>query len=137
MFITVEKNIAKHPAFSIIDGMKTVFLLALVSLFVLPLGVYAADCGQTCPPGQICLQNPLKACSFTDLIDNILTFLFNIAIVVLPIMVVFAGFMFLTAGGNPSQVGKARDLLLWTMVGFGVILLARGLTEVLRKIIGF
>src|SRR3989338_9646842 len=103
MFITVEKNIAKHPAFSIIDGMKTVFLLALVSLFVLPLGVYAADCGQTCPPGQICLQNPLKSCSFTDLINNILTFIFNIALVVTPLMVVIGGFMFISAGGKPEQ----------------------------------
>ena len=119
--------------------MKTVFFLAFVSLLVLPLGAYAetADCGQTCPPGQICLQNPLKSCTFTELINNIMNFLFGVSIVIIPIMVVFAGFTFLTAGGNPAQFTKARGLLLWTAVGFGVILLAKGLTTVLRQIIGF
>lgn len=89
------------------------------------------------PKGFTCLCNPLQAKNFTDLINNIMNFLFGVAIVLAPIMVVFAGFMFLTAGGNPAQFTKARSLLVWTAVGFGVILLAKGLTTVLRKIIGF
>ena len=89
------------------------------------------------PQGFTCLCNPLQAKTFTDLINNIMNFLFGVSIVIIPIMVVFAGFMFLTAGGNPAQFTKARSLLLWTAVGFGVILLAKGLTTVLRQIIGF
>ncbi|MDO8633035.1 MAG: pilin [Candidatus Wildermuthbacteria bacterium] len=89
------------------------------------------------PAGFSCICNPLQAKTFTDLINNIMNFLFGVSIVVIPIMVVFAGFMFLTAGGNPAQFTKARGLLLWTAVGFGVILLAKGLTTVLRQIIGF
>ena len=111
--------------------------MAFVSLLILPLGVYAQteDCGQTCPPGQICLQNPLKSCQLTDLINNILRFIFNIALVVTPLMVVIGGFMFISAGGKPEQVAKARNLLLWTAVGFVVILSARGLTSILKELL--
>lgn len=83
------------------------------------------------------IKNPLQAKTFTDIINNILNFLFGFAIVLAPILVAFAGFTLLTAGGNPAQLTKAKGILLWTVVGFGVILLARGLTTVLRKIIGF
>lgn len=124
------------------------FLLAFAPLFAWSSVFGAQYCQTYCdnlsrgvqdtqPVGQTCICNPLQAKTFTDVINNILNFLFGVSIVIIPIMVVFAGFMFLTAGGNPAQFTKARGLLLWTAVGFGVILLAKGLTTVLRKIIGF
>ncbi|OHA64092.1 MAG: hypothetical protein A2842_02190 [Candidatus Wildermuthbacteria bacterium RIFCSPHIGHO2_01_FULL_48_25] len=145
---------------------KLAFFVMVLALLLLP-GVSDAravckpcDSNFQCDPGLVCLGdnpatergegicqytdsnkitlcNPLSADSFTDIINNIMNFLFGVAIVFTPIMVVFAGFMFLTAGGNPAQFTKARSLLLWTAVGFGVILLAKGLTTVLRQIIGF
>ena len=73
----------------------------------------------------------------TDIIDNILTILFNFALVLTPLMVVVAGIMFVTAGGSPERISTAKRILLWTAVGFMIILLARGLIAVIRTIIGF
>lgn len=91
------------------------------------------------PPldGITCICNPLQSENFTDIIDNILNFLFNIALVLSPIMVVIAGVLFITAAGKPEQLSKAKQILIWTAVGFGVILLSRGLITVLQRIIGF
>ena len=86
--------------------------------------------------GTTCLCNPLGTLSFSDIIDRILRFLFNIAIVLAPIMGVIAGIMFVTATGDPGQIEKAKRILFWTAVGFVVILVSRGLVAVISGIIG-
>lgn len=87
--------------------------------------------------GRTCICNPLQSARFTDIVKNVLTILFNFALVLTPIMVVIAGIMFVTAAGDPSRVSRAKQILIWTAVGFVVILVARGLVLVLRTIIGF
>ena len=89
------------------------------------------------PVNTTCICNPLQSDKFTDIVNNVLTILFNFALVLTPIMVVIAGIMFVTAAGDPSRVSRAKQILIWTAVGFVVILVARGLVLVLRTIIGF
>lgn len=84
---------------------------------------------------QIC--NPLQSGDLTDIVGNILDILFNFALVLTPLMVVVAGIMFVTAGGSPERISTAKRILLWTAVGFVIILLAKGLIVVIRAIIGF
>ena len=88
-------------------------------------------------PNVTCICNPLQSARLTDIVNNVLTILFNFALVLTPIMVVIAGIMFVTAAGDPSRVSRAKQILIWTAVGFVVILVARGLVLVLRTIIGF
>lgn len=75
--------------------------------------------------------------TFTEFLNRIANFIFNVAIVLSPILVVYAGFLFLTSAGKPQQVVTARNVLLWTAIGFIVILLSKGLVKVLQGIIGF
>lgn len=89
---------------------------------------------QECPPGQIC--NPLKYDKFGDLVDAIINFIFWVAMALAPLMIVIAGVMFVTAGGNPLQVEKARKLILYTVIGLAIILLAKGLISVLENVLG-
>ncbi|MBI2574040.1 MAG: hypothetical protein HYV78_01440 [Candidatus Wildermuthbacteria bacterium] len=86
---------------------------------------------------KVALCNPLPSENFKELLDNITNFIFNVAIVLSPILVVYAGFLFLTAAGNPKQAVTARNVLLWTAIGFIVILLSKGLIKVLEGILGF
>lgn len=131
-------------------------LIGLV-LFVLLFGMSAAvvqaveavDCTDYCralsdpgttdlesPTGQTCICNPLGNAGLTDILDRILNFLFNVAIVLAPVMVLISGIMFLTAAGSPNQVSRAKSILIWTVVGFAVILLSKGLIAVIHGIIG-
>jgi len=80
--------------------------------------------------------NPIKATSFTGLTNDILNFLFTIAIILAPILLVIAGIIFMTAAGNPAKITTAKNMLLWTVVGFGIILLSKGLIGVLKGILG-
>lgn len=88
-------------------------------------------------PGKTQICNPLGSAGLTDIVNNILTILFNFALVLAPLMIVVAGIMFVTAGGSPDRLSTAKRILIWTVVGFVIILIARGLIVVLRAMIGF
>lgn len=99
--------------------------LSILVLLLLPLGVLA----------QITFQNPLEADTFEELIDNVIDFLFNIALVLVPLMLIIGGFLFVTAGGNISQIDQAKRLIGWTVVGLIIVLLAKGLVDLLLEIL--
>jgi hypothetical protein len=83
----------------------------------------------------VTIENPINADTFEELINNIITFIFNIALALVPLMIVIAGVYFVTAAGNPAQVEKAKGIILYTLIGFIVILLARGFVEFLKQIL--
>lgn len=91
-----------------------------------------------CPtvPGQVVICNPLKVCDFQELVDKIIDFIFFVAIAIAPIMLIIAGFIFLTAGGNPQKISQAKSLILYTVIGFVVVLLAKGLIAILESVLG-
>lgn len=90
-----------------------------------------------CPPGSVCIQNPLTTEKFTDVVDRILNILFFVALAVAPVMIIVAGFKFLTGGGDPKNITAARQMLIWTGVGFSIILLSKGIVLIVRGVIGF
>jgi len=106
--------------------MKKVLSIFLLSILLFPQIVL----------GQIEIKNPLGADTFEEIIARITNFIFSIALVVAPIMILIAGFLFITAGGSPEQVSRAKRIILWTVVGVVVIALAQGLANVIKSILG-
>lgn len=83
---------------------------------------------------QITIPNPVKAQSLGEFIEKIATFIFNVALAIFPLMIVIAGFYMVTAAGDPAKVETGKKIILWTLIGFFIILLAKGLIEFLRQI---
>jgi len=130
-------------------ALSILILLTLI-LSVVPLGKITAvqildldgDGGEVgdggnneCPSGYICLENPLEAKSFEDILKTIVDFIFVISIPIATVMIMVAAFFFLTAAGDPERVSKAKQIILWTLIGLAIILFAKGLISVLREII--
>lgn len=82
------------------------------------------------------IPNPLEAESFEELIENLIDFIFWVAVVIVPLMIIIAGFYFLTAAGNPEKVNTAKRIIFWSIVGFAIVLLAKGIISMIREIIG-
>ena len=82
------------------------------------------------------LEPPIEAKSFEELIDGIINFVFWIGVAVAPIMILIAGVMYMTAGGDTIKIGKAKNLILYTVIGFTIIMFARGLIALLESILG-
>ena len=88
------------------------------------------------PPGggNITIKNPLKANTFEKLILNIVNFIFTLALPIVVIMIIVGGFMFVTAAGEPAKIQQGKQLILWAVIGLIVILLARGIIDLLQQI---
>ena len=104
--------------------MKKGLLILIFLGLVLPMSVLA-----------VTIENPLKAKTFGGLIDNLITFIFWIALALFPLMIVIAGIYFVTAAGNPEQIEKAKSIILYTLIGFIVILVAKGFIELLKQVL--
>ncbi|HDZ54762.1 MAG TPA: hypothetical protein ENI19_03900 [Candidatus Nealsonbacteria bacterium] len=106
---------------------KTIILSYFLLSFLLMPGFAGAD---------VIIDNPLASDSLEDLIDGIINFIFWVATVLAPLMIVIAAFYFVTSAGNPQQIATAKKIILYTLIGYAIILLSRGLILVLREILG-
>jgi len=84
---------------------------------------------------HIVIHNPVSSHTFDELIGKIMNFIWWIALALFPLMIVIAGFYFVTAAGDPAKVEKAKGIILYTVIGFIIILLARGLVELLKTLL--
>ncbi|MCK4781838.1 hypothetical protein KAS79_02855 [Candidatus Parcubacteria bacterium] len=100
---------------------------------------YNADTDEgtyTEPAGKVCICNPLQATSTEAIINSIVNFIFWFGMALAPLMIIIAGFFFLTAGGDPDNIKKAKNIITWTFVGLLIILMGKGLISALKSVLG-
>lgn len=66
---------------------------------------------------------------FSDIVKWIYTIFFIVAVM----FVIFAAFTYLTAGGDPEKVGKAKDQIIYAAVAIIVALLAISLKSIIES----
>jgi len=109
--------------------LKKIFIL--FSIIFLSLILIKSVLGETT---TITIPNPLGETSDVNtLIDKILDFLIKIALVLTPIIVVYAGFLYITAGGNEEKIKRANKVLIWALIGLAVVLIAKGVPALIKE----
>ena len=124
--------------------MKTkksqIFIFALMFIFIImPFALHAQGTGQT-----LSVPNPFNCggansngatgCTLLTLVTQILTaIIMPLASVAAVGWLIWAGFQYVLARGNPAEIKKAHDNLLWALIGVGIILGAQGIAAVLQK----
>ena len=99
--------------------------------------VYCADIETyTLTEGTICYCNPLSGDGLESITDPIIDFIFKISVVVVPVLVVYGAFMIITAAGDADKIKQARAIIFWTLIGFTIVLLSRGVSDLIEVIIG-
>jgi hypothetical protein len=124
--------------------------------FLNPAAVFAAEGGGTpttdcggkagappCPSGSqsIDIPNPLNlgGCGagksdIECLVNRITKIAWIIATPLVTIMILWAAFQLMTAGGNPEKVSNAKRTILYAVVGFVVLMFASSVVLVLEDI---
>lgn len=75
----------------------------------------------TTPP--VTLINPLQGgTSLESFLGSILTFVIRIGAIVVVLMLVYIGYLFVVAQGEPAKLTEAKKALLWTIIGALVLL---------------
>lgn len=114
------------------------YILSSLTIVVLlmPLFISAAEegcgagSGEGCVPGgggkvniNVEIKNPFKQNSIQGLLKTIIDeILIPVGSVVAVVMIMYAGFMYVTARGEPAKITKARDALLWAVIGAAILL---------------
>jgi phosphoglycerol transferase MdoB-like AlkP superfamily enzyme len=97
--------------------------ITAVSLLVLPVIVLAQE--YTAPEVDI-----------FDALNTLTDYLFTILLVVAVIFLIIAAFTFITASGDPAKVEKARNFVLYALIGVAVAVAAKGLVMLVQTIMG-
>ena len=108
------------------------FLLIGVSFFTLTL--FLSDNSQA--QEDVHLKPPLDTTTIEGVIAGMVNFLFTIGVVLAPLLIIIGGFLFVTAGGNLEQINRGKKIILWTIIGFLIILLAQGIIQVVEDLLG-
>lgn len=128
--------------------MKTVFtknlkyLLVLSVLFLvmavfMPNPVLAACAGSTSGTiDSVCLENPLNNInSIEALLVAILNIIMVLMIPVIVFFIIYAGFKYVMAQGNASQVEEATRALTYAVIGGVLILAAVAISQIIQNVV--
>lgn len=77
---------------------------------------------KTPPTTNVKLENPLKIDTINGLLEAILGIVIVLATPVIIFFIIYSGFLYVTARGNPEQIKQASQALTYAVIG-GVIIL--------------
>ena len=87
-------------------------------------------------PSVVSLPNPLGSESFDELIEVIINWLLIIALPIVTLVIVYAAFQIMVAGGNPKQREGAINMIKYALIGYGVILSSKIIAAVIKELFG-
>lgn len=114
--------------------LKSLFVL-LFTFIASPLlakdtGVVLGDNTSTVTPPKIS-----ELFSPSGPLERVLAIIFPLAGLVCVIFIIIAGYMWMSAAGDPARIKVAQSTLTWAIIGLIVILLAVAIIEVIVKFI--
>ncbi|OGI94940.1 hypothetical protein A2917_01915 [Candidatus Nomurabacteria bacterium RIFCSPLOWO2_01_FULL_42_17] len=100
---------------------RSLFQLILMAFLVVAPIISFAD-NTNCDPatGKIC--NPIKTDSLNGLIKNLLEGVLKVGMPIVALAIIYCGFLFVSARGNTEKLTKAKDALLYTLIGAAILL---------------
>lgn len=105
-----------------------IILTAIVTpLFFASAGVVTEDLGKT---GGAAKFDVAHTDSFTisKIVGTIIRSLLGLLGTVFLVLLVYAGYTWMTAGGNEEEVSKAKKLIAQAIIGLAIVLAAYGIT---------
>lgn len=93
----------------------TVYTLVLLSPLLLPTLVHAED------STVVTLYNPLGEDDVRVIIGRVIKGILGIIGSLAFLMFIYGGLMWMTSAGNADRVKKGQTILIWTVLGLGVI----------------
>lgn len=102
----------------------------------LPLAVYAAADDDEDVSVDVEFVNPVTDDTLDEIINNLIDFVFTIALVICPIVIIIGGFMFVTASGDPKKLETGKKIIFWALIGLAIAIMAKGMVILIRALLG-
>ena len=119
--------------------LKKIKLFLILSVLITAPVFVGADVSGTSPGGSVTgqspvgIENPLKAKDLTELLNNIINFLLTLAAPIAVIMMIYAGYLFITASDNEEKVKTARKTMLYVVIGIAILILSKGVVTLVSS----
>jgi hypothetical protein len=113
---------------------RTLFIIVVtvVTVMATTAGITEAVTVGTNPK----LLNPLgETNSITDLLKKIVDWMAVIATPIATGMIIFGAFQMLFAGGSPEKFTAGKRTILYTVVGYAIILIGWGFTSIITELL--
>ncbi len=81
----------------------------------------------------VTLENPLRVNSLEELLVAILNIFMVLMIPIVVFFIIWAGFKYVTAQGNPGQIEEATTTFTYAVIGGVLILAAVAIAEIIRN----
>ena len=105
-------------------------ILAISMLIAIPIFGLAAEEGMTPPDIK------LELWGASGILTKALNWVFGIVVFVAAIMLIWAGFTYVTSAGDTEKMKKALNSLTYALIGIGVAVLAKGLVYMICVFVG-
>ena len=113
---------------------KILKICSLVLIIVLmPMFFALADPAATST--TVSIDNPLGQKTILDVVNNALSFLLWISIVVGVFVIMWAGFTYITSQGKPDKATAASKMIVNVLIGITVVILAKGIVYLTYEIL--
>jgi len=86
--------------------------------------------------GPVSFDNPLTTASFEALISGIIKWILGIVVSLAILFLIIGGLMYITSAGNEEQATKAKKVILYALLGLGIIVLSYSIITELKDILG-
>lgn len=103
-----------------------------ISYFLLPIRALAQS-----PSPEIIIKRPnVGYATLGEFVNNVLTLVFGLGLLVVLVMLIWGAFEWITSGGDKEAVGKARNRIINALIGMAVLAIAFALARVAGQFTG-
>ncbi|MCP6719424.1 MAG: hypothetical protein KJI71_04300 [Patescibacteria group bacterium] len=74
-------------------------------------------------------------CCALDAVFTVTDWIFFVLVSIVVLLVLIGGFTIATAGGNPENVNKGRNYIMFAMLGLAIALFARAIPGIVRALL--
>ena len=86
-------------------------------------------------PQSFEIPNPIGINTFQELVNVIGRWIFNLAIPIAVAIIIYAGVLMLTSGGDPKRFQKGTEALKYAVIGLAVVLIGKGFVTLIQSIL--
>lgn len=111
--------------------------IVVLMLLITPLISFADTGTNPVAKPAVKIYNPLgKEITIPGLIQDILEKAIKIFIPVIALAIIYSGFLFVSAMGNSEKLKKAKDALLYTLIGAAILLGSWAIAKLIADTVG-
>lgn len=81
------------------------------------------------------IESAIIATTTAEVIRTVTNVLFTVFTGLLLLMIIIGGYFILTAAGRPEQISKGKQVIVYAIIGFVIIILARGILVIIYRIL--